>query len=92
MIDADAGGALKSEAIEIIGQLPAVALARAAQDQIGQDGRQAGPVLRITRRPGRQHERHRRRLHRRHLFAEQGQAVVKRMLEKLLRQAKLRSQ
>jgi len=81
MVDADAAGTLQAEAVEVIGELPAVARAGAAQDQVRQDGGRAEAVDRVGRGAGLQQQRHRRRLHAGHLLAQQGQPVREGMLE-----------
>src|SRR5262249_6890889 len=49
VMDPDAAGALQAQAVQVIGELPAVARAGAAENQIGQNGGGAEAVDRVGR-------------------------------------------
>ena len=81
MVDADAGGALEAEGIEIIGESATIARASASEDQVGEDGAGARAFARIDRSTGGDQQCHGRRLHAGHFFAEQGEAIGEGVLE-----------
>ena len=56
VMHADAAGPLQTKTVQIIGQLPAIPVPAAAQDQIGQHCRRSGPIDRIACRPRRQQQ------------------------------------
>jgi len=88
MMHTHAGRPLQAKPVQIISQLFIVALPGPAQNQIRQNRRCAVAIHRIRRRPRRHQQRHRRRLHPRHLLRQQSQTVIEGVLKISLRQLK----
>lgn len=80
VVHADAGGALQTQAVEIVGELFVVAVACAAEDEVGEDGGSAVAIDGVGGGAGGDQEGHRGRLHAGHFFGQEGEAVLKRML------------
>src|SRR6266446_3512549 len=81
MVTSDAAAALEAEAVEVVGQLAAVADASAAKNKIRKHGGGAAAVDGVRGRARRNDESHGDRLHAGHFFAQQGQSIFKSVLE-----------
>ena len=67
---ADAAAAREAQAVEVLGELTGVPLARPAEGHLGQDGGAAAPLDRVARPAGRDVQAHRGRPHALHPLAE----------------------
>ena len=81
VMDANAAGALQAQAVQIVRELAIVAFPRSAQDQVRDDRGRALSMIRIATGARRKQQRHRRRLHSRHLLGEKRQAIGKSVLK-----------
>ena len=82
---ADAFVAIEAQVVEGQGQLPAVAFAGPARDQVGEDRSDAQVFRRVVDAAGRHQEVQRRRAHVLHALGQQGQAIGERMMINFLR-------